>query len=94
MPFEEFGLRPELLDGLKALGFTEPTPIQAKAVPEALTGKDLIGSAQTGSGKTYAFTLPMLQKLLADREAEGGVAKGLRVRAMVLVPTRELAAQV
>jgi ATP-dependent RNA helicase RhlE len=94
MPFDIYGLRPELLQGLASLGFAEPTPIQAKSLPEALAGKDLIGSAQTGSGKTYAFTLPMLQRLLADREAEGGVKAGLRVRALVLVPTRELAAQV
>jgi ATP-dependent RNA helicase RhlE len=94
MPFNRFGLRPELLQGIQALGYAAPTPVQERALPEALSGKDVIGSAQTGSGKTVAFTLPMLQRLLADREAEGGAAKGLRVRALVLTPTRELAAQV
>ncbi|MBI3288901.1 MAG: DEAD/DEAH box helicase, partial [Elusimicrobia bacterium] len=94
MPFNRFGLRPELLQGIQALGYATPTPVQERALPEALAGKDVIGSAQTGSGKTVAFTLPMLQRLLADREAEGGAGKGLRVRALVLTPTRELATQV
>ena len=94
MPFNQFGLRPELLQGIQALGYEAPTPVQERALPEALSGKDVIGSAQTGSGKTVAFTLPLLQKLLADREAEGGAKAGLRVRALVLTPTRELATQV
>ncbi len=94
MPFNSFGLRPELLQGIQALGYAVPTPVQARALPEALLGRDVIGSAQTGSGKTVAFTLPLLQRLLADREAEGGAKAGLRVRALVLTPTRELASQV
>ncbi|MDX6770747.1 MAG: DEAD/DEAH box helicase [Elusimicrobiota bacterium] len=94
MPFTSLGLRPELLEAIKALGYEAPTPIQAKSLPESLAGKDVIGSAQTGSGKTMAFTMPMLSRLMADREAEGGVSKGLRVRALVLTPTRELATQV
>ncbi|MEK7389471.1 MAG: DEAD/DEAH box helicase [Elusimicrobiota bacterium] len=94
MPFNRFGLRPELLQGIHALGYAAPTPVQERALPDALRGSDVIGSAQTGSGKTVAFTLPVLQRLLADREAEGGSSRGLRVRALVLTPTRELAAQV
>jgi ATP-dependent RNA helicase RhlE len=94
MPFNSFGLRPELLQGIQALGYAAPTPVQAAALPEALLGKDVIGSAQTGSGKTVAFTIPLLTRLLADREAEGGAKAGLRVRALVLTPTRELASQV
>ncbi|MBI4370934.1 MAG: DEAD/DEAH box helicase [Elusimicrobia bacterium] len=94
MPFTRLGLRPELLEAVKALGFEVPTPIQEKSLPESLAGKDVIGSAQTGSGKTFAFTVPLLHRLLADREAEGKVGQGLRVRALVLTPTRELATQV
>ncbi len=94
MGFNDLSLRPELLQGIHALGYENPTPVQAAAIPEALQGKDVIGSAQTGSGKTVAFTLPLLSRLLADREAEGGVKAGLRVRALVLTPTRELATQV
>ena len=64
MPFNSFNLRPELLQGIQALGYAAPTPVQAAAIPEALLGKDVIGSAQTGSGKTVAFTLPLLSRLL------------------------------
>jgi ATP-dependent RNA helicase RhlE len=94
MPFTRLGLRPELLQAVQALGYAAPTPIQERSIPESLAGKDVIGSAQTGSGKTMAFTIPLLSRLIADREAEGGVGKGVRVRALVLTPTRELATQV
>jgi ATP-dependent RNA helicase RhlE len=84
MEFERLSLAPELLRAVEELGFKEATPIQAMAIPEALAGKDVLGRAQTGTGKTAAFMLPTLQKL------KGG--DGLR--ALVLCPTRELAIQV
>jgi ATP-dependent RNA helicase RhlE len=84
MKFQEMPLAPELLRAVAELGFVETTPIQAMAIPEALAGKDVLGRAQTGTGKTAAFMLPTLQRL------EGG--EGLR--ALVLCPTRELAIQV
>ena len=63
MGFDTFGFSQELLDGLDAMNFSEPTPIQQQAIPEILAGKDLIASAQTGTGKTAAFALPILQRL-------------------------------
>ncbi|MDB5847263.1 MAG: helicase [Rhodoferax sp.] len=89
MPFHSLGLSPALVRAVGELGFTAPTPIQAEAIPAVLRGADLLGSAQTGSGKTAAFALPLLQ-LLQD----GLKHTPRRVRALVLVPTRELAAQV
>ncbi|HEY3284540.1 MAG TPA: DEAD/DEAH box helicase [Armatimonadota bacterium] len=86
MSFTTFGLNPALLRGLDSLGFTDPTPIQRDAIPPALEGRDLIACAMTGSGKTAAFGLPMLHHL-----SKGGSG---RTRALVLAPTRELAAQV
>ena len=85
--FQALGLRPELLDALAALGYEEPTPIQSAAVPPLIAGRDLLGQAATGTGKTAAFALPMLQSL--DPSAERKLPVGL-----VLVPTRELALQV
>lgn len=85
MPFAKLGLSRPVLEGVRAAGYTEPTPIQMRAIPLILTGKDVIGSAQTGTGKTAAFALPILTKL--DQPAPGP-------RALVLEPTRELAAQV
>jgi len=89
MSFSSFGLSPALVHAVSRLGLTTPTPIQAAAIPEILQGRDLLGAAQTGSGKTAAFALPLLQQLQPG--ATGGPR---RVRALVLVPTRELAAQV
>ena len=66
MPFSTFGLHTDLLKGIRELGFTRPTPIQTEAIPPALTGRDLLACAQTGSGKTAAFLLPILQP--ADRQ--------------------------
>jgi len=86
MSFESLGLVPELLQALREEGYTEPTPIQLEAIPLGLGGRDVVGSAQTGTGKTAAFLLPILQRL---REGRHGV-----IRALVLVPTRELAEQV
>jgi ATP-dependent RNA helicase RhlE len=86
MPFRSLNLHPDLLKGLKELGFARPTPIQADAIPPALAGRDLLACAMTGSGKTAAFLLPILHKLI-DRP------RGT-TRALVLTPTRELAAQI
>jgi ATP-dependent RNA helicase RhlE len=89
MSFSALGLEPRLLSALKDAGYTEPTPIQTAAIPKILSGSDVIGIAQTGTGKTAAFVLPMLQ-LLASRPPVG--AK--KIRALVIAPTRELAAQI
>ncbi|MEO7965699.1 MAG: DEAD/DEAH box helicase [Gemmatimonadaceae bacterium] len=86
MSFNSLALHPSLLKGLKELGFTRPTPIQTDAIPPALEGRDILACASTGSGKTAAFLLPILHKLL-DR------SRG-KTRALVLTPTRELAAQI
>ena len=85
-PFALMGLRPELVKAVKAMLYEEPMPIQAQVIPLALSGADLMGCAQTGSGKTAAFVLPILHRMMA--------APGHGVRALVLVPTRELALQV
>ena len=87
MTFSELGLRPELVRAVTDAGYTTPTPIQARAVPVALDGKDLIACAQTGTGKTAAFLLPILQHLAAGR-------RGRHPRALIVTPTRELAAQI
>jgi ATP-dependent RNA helicase RhlE len=86
LPFETLGLVPELLRAVEEQGYTEPTPIQQQAIPMGLEGRDVVGSAQTGTGKTAAFLLPIIQRLNGD-------AAGT-LRALVLVPTRELAEQV
>src|SRR5688500_13504445 len=85
--FERLGLRPELLGALSTLGYEEPTPIQQEAIPPLVEGRDLLGQAATGTGKTAAFALPVLQRLEAHRRAKVPAA-------LVLVPTRELAVQV
>jgi ATP-dependent RNA helicase RhlE len=87
MSFSELGLAPELLRALESEGYTQPTPIQSKAIPLVLAGQDLLAAAQTGTGKTAAFTLPILHKL-------AGTSPRVLPRVLVLVPTRELAAQV
>ncbi|HSP37578.1 MAG TPA: DEAD/DEAH box helicase [Frankiaceae bacterium] len=84
--FADLGLREELLEGLTGLGYEEPTPIQAEAIPPLLDGRDLLGQAATGTGKTAAFALPLLNKLESDR--------GRAPQALILTPTRELAVQV
>ena len=91
MPFVSLGLSPSLSNPLARLGYTTPTPVQVQSIPIVLTGRDLLARAQTGTGKTAAFGLPMIDRLLV----RGGVPAGLRKpRALVLVPTRELALQV
>ncbi len=87
MTFESLGLRPELCRALADLGFSIPTPIQAEAIPVALANKDLLAGAQTGTGKTAAFGLPMLQRLAAGERTRNP-------RGLILAPTRELAQQV
>ena len=90
MTFETLGLAPALLRALAETNYTVPTPIQAQAIPLALAGRDLLGGAQTGTGKTAAFGLPLLQRLAKETPAKGP----RKPRALVLVPTRELAVQV
>ncbi|MCX6897389.1 MAG: DEAD/DEAH box helicase [Verrucomicrobia bacterium] len=91
MPFKSLGLSDKLVQGILATGYTAPTAIQSQAIPTALQGKDIIGCAQTGTGKTAAFVLPILNRLAAH-EAAGQVSTG--IKALVLTPTRELAGQV
>ena len=86
MTFSEFGLDPRLEAGIAALDYVHPTPIQQAAIPEVMTGRDVMGIAQTGTGKTAAFMLPILQNLLDGPRG--------KVRALVLAPTRELAEQI
>ena len=85
--FADLGLRPELLAALAGLGYEEPTPIQRESIPPLIAGRDLLGQAATGTGKTAAFALPLLQHMSPDN-------RGKRPTALVLVPTRELAIQV
>jgi ATP-dependent RNA helicase RhlE len=88
--FSQLGLDPALLKSLEAEGYTSPTPIQAQAIPSLLAGRDLLGIAQTGTGKTAAFALPILHRLAADRRP----APRHGARALILSPTRELATQI
>jgi ATP-dependent RNA helicase RhlE len=89
MLFTDFALDEPIVKAVLAQGYTEPTPIQEKAIPAVLSGQDVMAAAQTGTGKTAGFTLPILQKL-----AQGQRAKSNHIRALILTPTRELAAQV
>jgi len=93
MTFDELKLAPAILKAVHEHGYDTPTPIQAQAIPAVLEGHDLLGGAQTGTGKTAAFTLPMLHKLTMSRSATNKFG-GTGIRALVLTPTRELAAQV
>src|SRR5215212_10240786 len=88
MDFTEIGLSPELLQAVLDAGYTNPTPIQQKAIPVVASGRDVLGCAQTGTGKTAAFALPMIDKLTAGR------ARARMPRSLILEPTRELATQV
>lgn len=91
--FTSFSLAPEILRAISAQGYTQPTPIQANAIPVILQGQDVMGAAQTGTGKTAAFVLPIIQQLLAFANQSTSPARH-PVRALILVPTRELADQV
>src|SRR5687767_5874284 len=88
MSFAELGLSEKVLEAVVASGYTEPTPIQAQAIPHILARRDVLGIAQTGTGKTASFVLPMLTLL------ESGRARARMPRTLILEPTRELAAQV
>ncbi len=88
MQFDQLGLAPELLRAVNDQGYSTATPVQSQAIPAILQGSDMLAAAQTGTGKTAGFTLPMLQKLVCDRNANG------KVSGLILTPTRELAAQV
>ncbi len=92
MKFEELKLAEPLLRAVKAEGYTTPTPIQIQAIPPALAGRDVLGCAQTGTGKTAAFALPILQRLSTGRPPPA--AQGRPIRALILTPTRELASQI
>ncbi len=91
--FARLGLAPELVRAVASEGYTEPTPVQAQAIPVILEGRDVLAGAQTGTGKTAGFTLPLLQRLSAHASASASPAKH-PVRALIVTPTRELAAQV
>ncbi|PUE47841.1 RNA helicase [Limnohabitans sp. 2KL-1] len=93
MNFEELNLAPAIMQAVRELGYETPTPIQAQAIPAVLAGHDLLAGAQTGTGKTAAFTLPMLHKLSLSEPGQNRFG-GKAIRALVLTPTRELAAQV
>src|ERR687887_94812 len=88
MSFSNLGLSPKVLSAVEAAGFETPTPIQHKAIPAGVAGRDVLGIAQTGTGKTASFVLPMLTRL------ERGRARARMPRTLILEPTRELAAQV
>ncbi len=87
MKFNEYDLNPGIISSLEKQGFESPTPIQEKAIPVAISGKDIMGLAQTGTGKTGAFVIPLLENLLKDSKARG-------LRGLVIAPTRELAVQI
>jgi ATP-dependent RNA helicase RhlE len=92
MSFSTLGLDDRILRAVQAAGYTEPTPIQAAAIPEILTGRDVIGIAQTGTGKTAAFTLPILS--LMSKAKDGAAGRRAGVRTLILAPTRELVVQI
>jgi superfamily II DNA/RNA helicase len=93
MSFDSFGLHPDLMRAIAEAGYTTPTPIQEQAIPVVISGKDVMGAAQTGTGKTAAFTLPILQRLMPFASASASPARH-PVRALMLAPTRELADQI
>jgi ATP-dependent RNA helicase RhlE len=86
MEFKAFGLAPQLVRAIRDMRYTEPTPIQSQAIPPILAGRDLIATAQTGTGKTAAFLLPILHRLLS-------LPRGM-TQALIITPTRELAQQI
>ena len=92
MTFEELGLAQPILRAVTAEGYQTPTPIQAKSIPPLMEGRDLLGSAQTGTGKTAAFALPILHRL--TQPSNPPVTTGRRIRVLILAPTRELASQI
>src|SRR5438105_4248395 len=100
MPFRALNLSPQILQAVQDAGYTEPTPIQVAAIPLVLAGHDVIGIAQTGTGKTAAFVLPILMRLVDSvsartaTESRPYLGKRRRIRALVVAPTRELVVQI
>ncbi len=99
MSFETFGLDTSIMAGIRKLGYEKPTPVQSKTIPNILDGHDVMGLAQTGTGKTAAFVLPMLNRLIKQGSLSGGSRRPARparnkVRALIIAPTRELAEQI
>lgn len=90
MHFDDLNLIPPLLSAVRDMGYDQPTPIQRETIPPVLAGRDVLGCAQTGTGKTAAFALPILQRLYQERPS----GKGRNIRALILTPTRELALQI
>ena len=91
--FADFGLDPKIQKAVSEQGYNTPTPIQAQSIPHVLAGRDLMGAAQTGTGKTAAFVLPIIQQILRHASSSASPARH-PIRALVLTPTRELAVQV
>ena len=91
MLFEQLGLIEPILKAIKKEGYTQPTPIQEQSIPEVLKSRDLLGCAQTGTGKTAAFAIPILQRLYSENRNGNGYK---HTRALILTPTRELAIQI
>src|SRR5436309_1831319 len=92
MSFKDLLLIDPLLRALEAEGYTKPTPIQEQAIPVVLAGRDILGCAQTGTGKTASFVLPLLQRMHEQKQASG--VSGHQLKALILTPTRELATQI
>lgn len=91
--FDQFGLDPRILSAIERMGYTQPTPIQEKAIPVVLMGGDVMGAAQTGTGKTAGYGLPLIARILPKANTSMSPARH-PVRALILAPTRELADQV
>ena len=95
MSFSKLGLSDPIIKAVKDLGYTKPTPIQREAIPAVLSGKNILGTSQTGTGKTASFVLPLLEKLSkVTKKGKAHDVRGKRIRALILTPTRELAVQI
>ena len=94
MSFAQLGLSDPLLQAITKLGYNEPTEIQKQAIPVALSGRNIIAAAQTGTGKTASFVLPILEMINTKYKVTERKLRGKRIRALILTPTRELAVQV
>ena len=93
MTFKDLNIIPSIMEGLSKANYTNPTPIQEQAIPAVLAGRDLLGCAQTGTGKTAAFSVPIIQ-LLSERSKGQGSKSARHIRSLILTPTRELAIQI
>jgi ATP-dependent RNA helicase RhlE len=94
MSFSKLGLSAPIIKAVNDLGYTKPTAIQREAIPAVLLGKNILGTSQTGTGKTASFVLPLLEKLSASHNKQDNTQRGKRIRALILTPTRELAVQI